>query len=35
MVADPHLTLSGWIGAVLILGANVYLTIRKIGIQPG
>jgi len=35
MVADPYLTLSGWIGAILILGANVYLTVRKIGIQQG
>jgi len=33
LVADPHLAVSGWIGAILILGANVYLTIRKIGIQ--
>ena len=35
VVADPHLAVSGWIGAILILGANVYLTIRKIGIQNG
>jgi drug/metabolite transporter (DMT)-like permease len=30
LVADPHLGLSGWIGALLIFGANVYLTLRKV-----
>ncbi|MCP4754638.1 MAG: EamA family transporter, partial [Proteobacteria bacterium] len=35
IVADPALTLGGWIGAILIFGTNVYLTVRKIGIQNG
>ena len=26
---DPPLSLSGWIGAILIFGANIYLAIRK------
>ncbi len=30
IVADPHLTFAGWIGALLIFGTNVYLAFRKI-----
>ncbi|MBT4263216.1 MAG: DMT family transporter [Deltaproteobacteria bacterium] len=33
IVSDPALGLSGWFGALLIFGTNVYLTIRDIGIQ--
>ncbi len=29
---DPSLTLTGWIGALLIFGGNVYLTVRKAAI---
>ncbi len=29
IVSDPSLTFSGWIGALLIFGANIYLTQRK------
>ncbi|MBI5551249.1 MAG: EamA family transporter [Desulfobacterales bacterium] len=31
MVGDPALTPAGWIGAFLILGANVYLAVRRVG----
>jgi len=30
VVSDPHLSLSGWVGALLIFSGNVYLTMRKI-----
>ncbi len=30
LVADPYLTLTGWIGAILIFGTNVYLALRRI-----
>lgn len=30
IAADPPLTLWGWLGAVLIFGANVYLALRKV-----
>lgn len=30
IVADPELTLSGWIGAFLIFSTNIYLTLRKL-----
>ncbi|MBT4640964.1 MAG: EamA/RhaT family transporter, partial [Deltaproteobacteria bacterium] len=33
IVSDPALGLSGWFGALLIFGTNVYLTIRDIGTQ--
>jgi drug/metabolite transporter (DMT)-like permease len=29
IVADPALSVTGWIGALLIFGGNIYLTIRK------
>jgi drug/metabolite transporter (DMT)-like permease len=29
ITSDPALTLSGWIGALLILGANIYFIVRK------
>lgn len=29
MVADPHLTSTGWLGALLLFGANVALALRK------
>lgn len=31
LVGDPPLTPAGWIGAFLILGANVYLALRRVG----
>ena len=34
IVADPLLPLSGWIGAVLIFGSNVFLTVRKAKKRP-
>jgi len=33
IVSDPALGLSGWFGAVLIFGTNVYLTLRDIGVE--
>ena len=33
---DPALVLRGWLGALLIFGANVYLAVRKTGVvRPG
>jgi drug/metabolite transporter (DMT)-like permease len=29
ITSDPALKMSGWIGALLILGANVYFIVRK------
>lgn len=29
ITSDPHLTLSGWIGALIILGTNIYFISRK------
>ncbi|MCK5096989.1 MAG: hypothetical protein KAR45_02740 [Desulfobacteraceae bacterium] len=29
IVSDPALSLFGWIGAILIFSANIYLTLRK------
>ena len=31
MVADPALNLTGWLGALLLFGANVALALRKTG----
>ncbi len=31
LVGDPALTPAGWIGAFLILGANIYLAVRRVG----
>jgi drug/metabolite transporter (DMT)-like permease len=31
LVGDPALTPAGWLGAFLILGANVYLAVRRVG----
>ncbi|NQU63016.1 MAG: DMT family transporter [SAR324 cluster bacterium] len=33
IVMDPEIGLSGWLGALLIFAANVYLTVRDISIQ--
>ncbi|OQY00568.1 MAG: EamA family transporter [Desulfobacteraceae bacterium 4572_130] len=30
LTSDPALSLSGWIGAFLVFGSNVYLTVKKI-----
>ena len=29
ITSDPHLTLSGWLGATIILGTNIYFISRK------
>lgn len=30
LAADPPLTISGWVGAIMIFGANVYLAVRRV-----
>jgi drug/metabolite transporter (DMT)-like permease len=35
ITSDPQLTFLGWIGALLILGTNIYFIARKTGPSPG
>jgi hypothetical protein len=34
LASDPSLSLTGWMGALLILASNVYLALRKMDRLP-